>query len=389
MDQLIKSKKIDSITTVKDSNNNTILHTALLNNKPEIAASIINKLGSHITTLCKTINNHGKIPLILASTLSDQNAANKLILLLLSKTLDFPIKKLSEPLNEEELIKQNSESLKNPTLIHNLKLASQAINLTRKEAPESVSHPQFNTYTPEKKFEVYFKLDNLRNKMAGEPLDLNEIEDVHKQADMIKSAGVANCGEHSLLTYMHLLDMTEDKPVRIEIVQIIKGDHVFNIIGRKWGSNINNPTTWGDSAVIADAWSGVAYPASQAYSKLSAFQRISLCDDINMQYSILPFYNTKYHTLEPLMKYSNEPSTLDYKLLINTPLALSQFLFSFQDKPSVQAALKEIGHDQINKALTNSSNFQLFRGALPSKDKWKADVVAEVAPESQLKLKKI
>lgn len=378
LDALAKLDQLSSLVTITDDKNNTILHLALSSNEPGIAECIVNKLGFHAIALCKHVNSKGQIPLRLTSFIFDSDSKTKLEHLILPKTLDCSIKKISQPLDEEEVIKHNPEALKNPALMQNLTLGCQAISLSRKEAPESLSHPQFNEYSPEKKLEIVSKTYTLRKNLTGPSTDLKDTQAVHKKTNIIKTAGVANCGEYSLLTHSHLMDLTKDNPTRLEIAHIINGDHAFNIIGRKENSNINDPATWGDSAVVADTWSGNVYPATQLFSQLHTYEIISPDDaGISARYNICPLYNTKYHSLEPVTVFEHPISQNFVQPYINTPTDFSRLLFGFQDKTSVQSAIDNLSSDQLKKLITPHSQFCLFKDTLPSKDKWKADVVLE------------
>lgn len=378
LNQLAKQNNLDSLIKIKDSQNNTLLHIAVSNKKPdiEIVKSILNKLGHYATTLCKTMNNTGHTPLYLAELISDPTTKTTLINLLLPKTLDCSIKKLSTPINEEEVLNHSPETLKNSKLKENLQLACHAINLTRKETPDSSTHPQFNHFNLEKKFEMLRRITDLRKKLyaSGPTLNLNDISATKDRAAIIKAAAIANCTEHSLLMLSHLREMIKETSTQVEIAYFANGDHAFNVIGREAKSDINKPSTWGANAVIADAWAGEAYPANEIESKLSDYISAAYNSDINASYNLLAFYNPAYHKIESNPTYQSlDPD--GYWAFIKTPECLAKFLFSLRDKSSLATSLNDLGCKQINEILASDSDLYLFHDLLPVKNRWKADTV--------------
>ncbi len=87
-----------------------------------------------------------------------------------------------------------------------------------------------------------------------------------KIADIAESRGVGNCGEHAAVAFKHL---TKNHPqLRIEQIADIANDHVFVVIDRNPNSEINNPKTWGDTAIICDAWARKCFPAKDLDNEL-------------------------------------------------------------------------------------------------------------------------
>lgn len=103
---------------------------------------------------------------------------------------------------------------------------------------------------------------------------------VGKMFEQIRRARVGNCHEQAMLV-AHLLRQTTIRTFASTAVEIVTvenaGDthhdinsavipHWFVVIGRTGGrgtrdADIGLPSSWGTSAVVADAWDRVAYPA--------------------------------------------------------------------------------------------------------------------------------
>jgi hypothetical protein len=99
----------------------------------------------------------------------------------------------------------------------------------------------------------------LRNKMES----LDDLI-LSRYVELIKKYGVGNCGEQSELAYYHLRKRT----FNVEIVRSEK--HKFVVLGRKADSDINNPNSWGDSAVVCDPWMDDDYFPDEIFSKIKS-----------------------------------------------------------------------------------------------------------------------
>lgn len=65
-----------------------------------------------------------------------------------------------------------------------------------------------------------------------------------------------NCNEQSITAFVWLLD----RGVRpLAWMHLTNGKHAFVVVGRKPGSG-DDPSKWGDTAVVCDPWAGEAYP---------------------------------------------------------------------------------------------------------------------------------
>ena len=65
-----------------------------------------------------------------------------------------------------------------------------------------------------------------------------------------------NCNEQSITAFVWLLD----RGVRpLAWMHLTTGKHAVVVVGRKPGSG-DDPSKWGDTAVVCDPWAGEAYP---------------------------------------------------------------------------------------------------------------------------------
>ena len=51
--------------------------------------------------------------------------------------------------------------------------------------------------------------------------------------------------------------------------------HAFVVIGRKEGSNLQEPSTWGSSAAVCDPWANKCYLASELKKKMDEVQKLN------------------------------------------------------------------------------------------------------------------
>lgn len=77
----------------------------------------------------------------------------------------------------------------------------------------------------------------------------------------------------------------------IESVSFKNGDHVFTILDRDLDSNIDQPDSYGEHAVIVDGWSNKVFPANKI-ENLMDYYYISINE---RNYSFLRQFNPKYH----------------------------------------------------------------------------------------------
>lgn len=129
----------------------------------------------------------------------------------------------------------------------------------------------------------------------------------------------------------YLIEMKKDRDVRLEQISFEEknDDHVFVVMDRVEGSDINNPDTWGDNAVIVDAWSGLAFPAStrEVSNKLTGHYNIMYGGQYEYLYNFVRSYNRDYHRLTSQFSIVCTPTLIsancDFSTTPPTPVAPS------------------------------------------------------------------
>lgn len=89
---------------------------------------------------------------------------------------------------------------------------------------------------------------------------ITRAHEFEKIAKLSAEHGVGNCGECSSTAMQILKELkctnTEKKYNSIEMLYLDgKGDHTFLVINRKYQSDLSNPHSWGNDAILVDAWS--------------------------------------------------------------------------------------------------------------------------------------
>lgn len=130
---------------------------------------------------------------------------------------------------------------------------------------------------------IYVKAHNIRpnNKLEMSKSDrdaLNPCLDTvmanRRWEDLDKSAKKHQCGncEAQTAIVMGFLARAQVTPREQMVLWMndMANSHSFVVIGRNRASDINDPTKWGDEAVIIDPWhgNGNVYPAREAKDKL-------------------------------------------------------------------------------------------------------------------------
>jgi hypothetical protein len=162
-------------------------------------------------------------------------------------------------LNKRTKIIINREKM---TLENNLKYAREAIIYTK----NCLSFGASNTVKEHDSYPAKLEADR-RIKRARKRLrkfsfftdpHITSIQKTRLHADCAKLHEAGNCDEQSSVAYIYLTDVKHLR--KVDRVQITGIDHVFLVIGRRDGSNINDYTTWGNEAVICDPWGNRYFP---------------------------------------------------------------------------------------------------------------------------------
>lgn len=208
------------------------------------------------------------------------------------------IKKIREPINLQEVFNE-APAYGSQRLINNLKIATYLANEARKTISISYTHPEFNQYRIQKKIATLKKIRKMRAQILRR---FDESTAVERVARIAKKYRAGNCYEYAYFC-LNLLKKIEPG-LDAEIFTLNSGDHGFLVIDRNPTSSPDNPATWGESAVVCDAWSGEVYQGEDILHRLKDFDMIAnpvtSLENINVAVSFNPFFQklTSHH-LEP------------------------------------------------------------------------------------------
>jgi hypothetical protein len=188
-------------------------------------------------------------------------------------------------------------------LKNTLKLATFVANQARTVIKKCETNIDFNKYSEGEKLDLHDKIQLMRLK-TGIVL-YKSFQDVKTMAEVTRKHGYGNCGEYAALTMDTLKNI--EPGLRVEIFFEAGGNHGFVVIDREKSSDPLNPSTWGDDAVICDAWSGEVYPA------IEGLWRLRSCNNFVFpnkdRYNHIPSYNPRCHVLTSLVDVQASSST--------------------------------------------------------------------------------
>jgi hypothetical protein len=238
---------------------------------------LIEALGDKAQFAAKKLNDNGLLPLQLVD--KNNSGDGEIIRKGLEElSLDNQFKPLNILLDFEDIKKAYANLISDNSILTNYLLyGCIAANDVRKNITASWTHPSINLLSDKQFAEIKAECQAVRDeygKLIGrislaQSADDVMVNNLKNIVYVVTKYGRGNCYEHSCLVLDRLLKMKIKS--FIEIVGIENGDHVFVVIGRRSGSNLNDFTTWGKSAVVVDAWAGDVYPASELSHKLNDF----------------------------------------------------------------------------------------------------------------------
>lgn len=296
-------KELLEATTCRGNNS---LHLAAQNNTSEGIVEFLTIMGEEILPLTIQSNHSGKPPISLLSqnkTLASKGKEeiDNLVSMMFPLTRSAPTSELSELIDSNELFSERYSHIKSEHFKYNFRMAVLVINETRGAIKKSSTHHAVNLPYSKAKQDEMKEVNaaiismRLRSSLVG----LFSFKDASEiRASYALQREVANCAELADLVYVSL--KRKGFGSSCEIVQITNGDHVFNVIDRLPGSNLNDPTTWGENALVADAWSGDVYRASELSLRLKAYSFVTYKQ--KEQYYLAPF-NPYFHKLRILNAY--------------------------------------------------------------------------------------
>lgn len=183
----------------------------------------------------------------------------------------------------------------------NTKIAIDVTNYLRRKISKSYTHPETNTLEFEQHKKIEFDIRNMRSAIdysfAGRTVD--------NICHHTFNASIGNCSEFAKSAF-YLLRRKYPR-LKIEVLEYTNGDHVFLIIDRKPGSNLQCPETWGETAVVCDAWMGEVYPAAEIPIRLKNYSRYPRNGDHRMINTLLT-YNPRYHLFKVLEQHGMKVS---------------------------------------------------------------------------------
>lgn len=276
---------------------NNPLHLAAKFNTPEAIATILTLMGEEGSALAVRSNAEGIPPgayLIKNPNLQTESEFHKAAAAIVPITRNAPTLAFSALIDINQLTTERYPQV-NDSQIKNLELAAQCVNETRGLIEHSSTHILVNLQGSSGEFkhlkEVRDRVKDMRKAVAKSLLSSSrEVSAV--AAEYAINYKVGNCAELADIMYEKLKNKSCTSSN--EIFSLANGDHDFNVIARTPGSNPNDPTTWGDNCIIADAWSGEVYLASEIPSKLKGVRAIDYQGDIH--YYLEP-YNARFHKL--------------------------------------------------------------------------------------------
>lgn len=269
--------------------------------------------------------------------------------------------KLSQIEESTVFTKELLES-KNEKLSNNLKLALTAANQARKNIKISSTHPIANLLYRDDKFSLQCDEEEIRA-ICGDIIIRAKNKDPYilpatiweNVAKEIELHEMGRCGEFCFLV-MHYL-YKQNVQIPIEIFNIEKGDHCIIVIDRDPKSREDDYKSWGENAVVCDAWAGKVYPANQIGNLLETHY-------VNKQgkNELLPF-NQKYHRLYCKYSLGAETEKTITKIINNYRASIIAYLDNELLKENITENRKkqfelclntvrnEIDRDKIKSAL--------------------------------------
>lgn len=277
---------------------NNPLHLAAHFNTPKSIATILTLIGEEGSALAVQSNADGLPPFQL---LNQNKKLAKTGELSEAKSIMGPITKSAPTSDFSELIDINKLlSERYPHLISSpqkdyLELAVQAVNETRKLIKHSSTHLAVNLDGSEEQREQFINVNNkiISNRKIASAVPLNSFKETAElYSKYAIESKVGNCSELACMMFANLKN--KGFTSSSEVLSLNHGDHIFNVIGRIPGSNLNDPTTWGDNAIVADAWSGDVYLASELSSRLKGYRSIQYQ---GVYQCYLEPFNPRFHKL--------------------------------------------------------------------------------------------
>ena len=178
---------------------------------------------------------------------------------------------------------KNNQIPKENTKEANLKIGKELIERFNKEFPNAES----STY-----------LACLANYLEANNGDKNKIKELRARADELdvifeqqlannvpaEECQVKQCGDRADILTKWLKEQGIENVQKINItskkMNYEHGEHVFNVIGMAENADTKDPTTWGENAVIIDAWAGKTFTPQEGLEFYKDFFTYKSVDEI-------------------------------------------------------------------------------------------------------------
>ena len=298
--QLAEQHPIDECMDVTTCRGNTPLHLVAEHNSAESIQTLILLLGSNASQYAIQPNNEGMQPAFSLNKnkkLKKEKAEfKKAADILVPMTVSKPTTRLTQLIDLNQVLMRYPEI--SDDLKYIFKVAVEEINGTRKIINKSSTHDYINLPHSNILKKDY---ENSCEKVKKMRL-VNFIASVffpfqpELSAKISQWYGAGNCGEIANIVYIN----AKKKKIHssCEVYHIENGDHAFNVFGRDLNSDPADPSTWGKNAVIADAWLGEVFLASEITTRLKNYKKISY---ENHEHAFVEPYNLHFHQLH--LKY--------------------------------------------------------------------------------------
>lgn len=189
------------------------------------------------------------------------------------------------------------------------------------------------------------RMNKLREAIAIELAQLpfhTDFEDALISKKLVEEHGVGNCHELSFKYFSDLMQEFPDLDLKIDVYEILNGDHCFLVIGREVESDPSDYRTWGEHAMIYDPWASefddvAFYPATELESRL----RDAKYDDQTPEKAILRPINFSTQKLKCMVSniYSPKEFEGDKKPKTEKVLELLEALRSFHKPGADKVAI--------------------------------------------------
>lgn len=272
-------------------NGDTILHQHIRSFKTIAAFNqLIAELGEDVAAFMSIItNDHGELPIDLLKTYVPQchEEYGELYDKLLEMMKPKQYSKMYDSIAQVATATVTGTSQED-IFTRKMNIVIDVANQVRSKIARSYTHPQANTYDFTQHTYVEFAIRKVRHDISLS-LEYFSAQNVY---EFTTTASLGNCNEFADCVY-YLLSKIET-PIQAEVIEYSNGDHVFVVVDRNSKGDIKHPETWGDNAIVCDAWMGEVYPAVEMPYKLKNFSRYRQSSDLRM-INVLSSYNPRFH----------------------------------------------------------------------------------------------